>query len=321
LAFFFVTPPALLFAAVAAFFGITEDPEWLGVVWNGPAWFLGFWDGLPVLLASGIDGLIGVGKLTFGEGEPHHVKRARVGLGAAGLAGIIVCLAPLAARLLPDNREGRAADELLAIATTIVDASMGGEPDVRFVGGYSEYDLRGSSGVLRDAVGSAPPTLVYASFEILVSSQVHATIEVGVDAEASLVYLGGRQGTDIHVPNGMLERASEPLSGLADYIQQNMTLLNCLSTSAPPDLPGLVDRQPTIRPLCTGSVSSGGNDRLRIRDLANGSGESVGGTGVYRVWVRAGGAIHRLEGQLYSHEGRLWIGRSVLDPSDQPPIP
>jgi len=315
-AFFIGTPPALLLFALATWQAIEHDPEMLGLAWNAAAWVLGFWVGLPVLLASGIDGLIDFGKLTIGDGEPHLVKRTRIGLAAAGLIGIVLCLAPLAGRLLPDSREGRAAEELHEIAGAIVDSSMGGELDPRFIGGYSEYDLRGSSGVLREAIGQTEPTLLYATFEIVVLGDVSATIEVGVDDGSELAYLGGSESIDSYPPEWALRQASEPLADLTDRMRENMTMLSCLPASAPPSLPGLVDRRATIPPLCRGSIST--DQRRRIRDIGRGGGDGSGGTGAYRVWVRSGSDVHRLEGRLFSHEGRLWIGRAALDPEAAP---
>lgn len=306
--------------AVLALLGLTlgafvEDIEFLGVAYNVSSYILGFFVGVPVALASGLDGLAVTFGFAAGKGEPNLVRRARFGVGAVGAVGVLWCLALLVSDLLPDRREARAAEELLDVVEVIIDTSAGEAVDPRFVGGYSEFDLRSSVGVLGEVIGSgAEPTFEYATFEIVVVGNRNGTIEVGLSPDGELRYLSGASGGGDRPPQSSLRRASEPIAGLVDRITEGLSSLACLPAEAPPVLPGLVDAHTTVATLCHAETSSG---RRRIRDIGR-TGDGWGGTGRYRVWVRSGTDMHRLEGRLYSHESRLWIGRAALSPNANP---
>jgi hypothetical protein len=264
-----------------------------------------------VLLAAGLDGVASTMRLALGRGEPVLVKRARLALGAVGGLAILSCLTPVALNLLPDDHDD-AADVLIDVADNVVESAMGGEVDPRFVGGYSEYDLRGSVGVLQQEAPGTDASLRYATFEMRITNGAVATIVVGVDPDGGLVFLGGGPTVDVYPNRGSLRLASEPLADLAEDIATGLSSLTCLPGSAPPDLPGLVDTRSTLAPLCSGGSGSADDSRRRIDELA-GSNHADGDTGTYRVWVQTGDVVHVLTGRLYSDLGRLWIGRATVE--------
>ncbi len=301
--------PALLITVVCTIGVFADGIGWLGAAYNGGVGLLGFWIGIPALLAAGLDGLATTARLAIGRGDAKHVRAARLGIAALGGASLLTCLTPIATGLLPDSRESAAAEVLVDAAEEVVRTAGGAEPDPRFVGGYSEFDLRGSRGVLSEAIGGADAELVYATWEFTVRGRSQGTVTVGIDPSAELHYLDARTALDRYPEPGMLEHASPPLAGLAARIDEGLTSVGCLPASSPPDLPRLTADPSSIAEVCN---PIGDEDRRRrIRDLPF-ENATTGGTGRYRVWLRANGSIHVLEGRLYSHEGRLWIGRASI---------
>ncbi len=303
--------PAVLCLLGFTLGAIMDEIEWLGTAIDGGLWTLGFWLGMPALLAAGLDGLATTTSLAFGRGEPTHVKRARLGLGMVLGLSVLSCLTPVALNLMPDSRDDDAGELLLEIAHEIVDTSMGAEPDVRFVGGYSEFDLRGSRGALRSAAGQATPELLYATFEMTVTNPREATVLLGIDPDGGLHFVGGSAQIDGYPVWETLRRASEPLADLADRIEEGLTSVTCLPAEAPPALPELDADPSALAGLCS-ATPTGETIPRRIRDIPFSTANPAAGTGAYRVWVDAGGTTRILEGRLYSHEGRLWIGKATL---------
>jgi hypothetical protein len=299
--------PAFLSLAVFTFVAISDDVEWLGTAIDGTTWALLFFLGVPGLLAAGLDGAATTVLLAFGRGERSHVRLARLGVGAVAGLGILSCLTPVAVDFLPDGRDDAAGEVLLEVAGEVLHTAGGTDLDPRFIGGYSEFDLRASRGVLRTS-GEGPLELVYATFEILVSGHHDATILVGVDPDGELHYLSAESTLDTYPPRGMLRRASDRLADLVARIDEGLSTVTCLPASSPPDLPGLSADPSSFTRVC--SPVATGDDRRRISDIP-GSDAAHGTTGTYTVWIRAGGEMHVLEGRLYSHEGRLWIGKAT----------
>ncbi len=308
--------PAAGVLLLFAFEAVSEHPSLALAGLDTAAYLFALLAGLPLFAAHALDALTdGAGDVVRdlrAEDAPRKRRARRI----AGVAfALVLCLAawPVVRAVLPDSRDATAGDFLEDAASAVLASTMGGEIDPRYLGGYSELDLRGSRGELAERIGAnASVDVRLTAIEVVVvpPSGGRAPLAVVRSADGDVGWTGAWEG---RVPD-MVADAPGALGDIFSRANDAAGTMTCLPRPSPSVFDGLppaaraeladasaLERHCAER-RSDGSWIDGWLDRSR----------RSGALGAMVIWVRANGRIYALHSHAYASRDHVWLGRAEI---------
>ncbi len=277
------------------------------------------WLAFGLVYGTTLGGAIGVRSFLLREqtASAPIPKRALIGVGAA-LAIAVTALG--VSRLFVSASNDAAAEEIAWDIAGALGQSIRGESyDRRFLGGYSELDLRNAEGVVELPEG-ADPVLValdvahqfrgVAATAVFRPSQPTVWVQRATMPDKEWELMAGTE---------TLEEADPGFAALVDQLGAS-GCLPTLSESAldDPAVAAAFERPPLLEPICSDEEE---RDAEQVETLA-GRGRvdrSVSG-GVQRyvvVFEGLGNATVAVSGKIHANTGMAWIGNPTPWPASQ----
>ncbi len=237
----------------------------------------------------------------------HEPIRSNLKRGA--FAVVLATVVIMAIRwVMPDRRDAHVAELQWSMAEALCDALEGEPVEGRFLGGYSEFDLRSAPSVVDAPEGTTFEPVLFA-LRVTGAGRYARAVALGPD---TLRWAAG--GSQTYGNAGQYERASPALAEAITRLSDASSATGCLPELSESDVEGmpqpaqrLLARDPSE--ICDDDTNGSGRGR-RFRD-AHGSGVS-GGIGDYLALVRGSNGEHYMfRGVTRFDSGRLWVGNPV----------
>jgi hypothetical protein len=244
-------------------------------------------------------------------------KRRALGVGALILALLVALGAWRVARaFLPDSRDATTGEFLESTSDAIVASVMGHEIDPRFLGGYSEFDLRGSRGALAESVGEgAEVEVLLTAVTVFSAAPDRGYIVVAAlrSADGEVSWTGAWGGDPPELSTHISGDIGEILSRVADAAMGGACLpLPTAETFAalPPDARAMLSSTDAAARIC-GEGAGRDESGSWVDGLLYPAG-GHGGLGPVIVWVRAGGRVHEIRSSFHGRPDRPWLERASV---------
>ena len=310
LAYLLLPTPLVLLLALSVVMTAANDADIITNVVNVFALAFGALFGGAIGIGHGLPALTVLG--VRGE-TPRWVRR-----GATAVV-VLVVLTVLVRGIFPDRRDSRIIDLMEELSQATADALEGGEVDPRYLGGYSEFDLRSAGRVLEGhpAEGQQLEPVLYAiGFEVA-GDGGRGTGWIALLESGELRWTGRNHRYGSMVPLDTLRRADPAVADIVTRTLEGATSVGCLPALDEPDVRGLPPlatglRERLVQEMCNDASGGDYGDEVRtFREAARG--EARGALDRYVLVLRTpDGSLLAVEGALRFETGLLWIGTPQL---------